>query len=678
MLQFVPAKALRRLGQASAFLLLGAVALVPNASAQDPDLTVAVGGLTPDNWPAPQAVVTVLDADERPLASLNEANFTVQFDGQTVPVAAVEQGLDSSLAIDVVLALDTSNSMAGDPLEQAKMAARSFLAELSQEDAVAVITFDDAVELIQPYTIDRTVATAAIDSVSAGGGTALYQATSESLRLAAGAGSGREVVVLLSDGLDNGSTDSRESAQAAAETMGVPIFAIGLGADIDVSYLEALAELSGGRFVATPSPEGLAAVFQEAAELLRGQYILTLDTSGLEVDRSRVATLHVTVESDGAISSDERAVCPQHLCLSLHVLETGENAGEEFTVIAEVMASQPVSVVTFSVDGVAAQDTLAPPYQFAFQPGLYSDGAHLLSVQATTTGEETMLQEITLGAASGGGLAIAGILPMAGVAVAAIVVVALVVLYVRGREDDNALELPDLRPDAPSAAPNGESGPRQLSDEPSLPPLKPEQPGRLVVTGGSLSGESFPVSDAPLSIGSGLRCAIRLPEGSEGVDDVGVEHVRVWVRHGQLMVHQVRRLTAYGATGGGWEILRPGDAFEVGPTTIRFELLGEDGEALPEPEPELPNILRSKPDSPSAGKSDAEGAREGSPPPASDVPNIFRSKDDSPSGAKSEAQGAQETSATPSSDVPNILRSKEDRAFGADRAAGDRNDEDTP
>ncbi len=599
------------------------------------------------------------------MASLDEANFTVQLDGESLPVAAVSQGLDSTLAIDVVLALDTSASMVGGPLEQAKVAARSFLAGLSPKDAVAIVTFADAVELVQPYTVDRAIATAAIDSVSAGGGTALYQATMESLRLAAGAGSGREVVVLLSDGLDNGSTDSREGAQAAAKTMGVPIFVIGLGADIDVTYLKALAELSGGRFVATPSPEGLAAVFQEAAELLRGQYILTLDTSGLDLDRSRVATLRVTVEVDGAASSHERAVCPQQLCLSLHVLETGENAGEEFTLIAEVMASQPVTVVTFSVDGVPTQDTLAPPYQFAFQPGLYPEGEHLLSVQATTTGDETMLQEITLGAASGGGLAIAGILPMAGVAVAAIVVVALVVLYVRGREDDNALELPDLRPDAPSAAPNGESGPRQLSDEPSLPPLKPEQPGRLVVTGGSLSGESFPVSEAPLSIGSGLRCAIRLPEGGEGLEDVGVEHVRVWVRHGQLMVHEVRRLTAYGATGGGWEILRPGDAFEVGPMTIRFELLGEDGEVLPEAQPAVADVLRSKDESASGAKSGAQGAQEKPAASPSDVPDILRSKAESASGAKSGAQGAQEKPATPASDVPDILRSKKDRPSGA-------------
>ena len=260
-----------------------------NASAQDAGLEVAVAGLTPDGWPEAQAVVTVLGADGRPVAGLKEADFTARVNGEFLPVHAVSQGVDSTLAIDVVLALDVSGSMGDGALAQAKVAARDFLGGLGPDDNVAVVAFSDTVTVVQPFTQDRELATQAIDGLVADGETTLYQATSESVELAAGAGSGRQAVVLLSDGVDNGSDSSRGDALAVAETMGVPVIAIGLGADIDRAYLEALAEASSGRFAATPSAEGLAQVYQEAAELLRGQYVLTLDASELQLDRSEVA-----------------------------------------------------------------------------------------------------------------------------------------------------------------------------------------------------------------------------------------------------------------------------------------------------------------------------------------------------------------------------------------------------
>ena len=115
-----------------------------------------------------------------------------------------------------------------------------------------------------------------------------------------------------------------------------------------------------------------------------------------------------------------------------------------------------------------------------------------------------------------------------------------------------------------------------------------------------LAGETFDVSSEPLSIGSGLRCRIRVPEGSEGEERVGVEHTRVWVRDGRLMVHEVRRLTSYGATGGTWQILTTGDAFTIGPTTIQFTLLDSEVDVPSDtPSKNVPNILRERDEPPS-------------------------------------------------------------------------------
>jgi hypothetical protein len=91
-----------------------------------------------------------------------------------------------------------------------------------------------------------------------------------------------------------------------------------------------------------------------------------------------------------------------------------------------------------------------------------------------------------------------------------------------------------------------------------------------------------------MSIGTGHRCFVHLDDSEDG-REIGVEHARVWIRDGQLVMHELRRLSDLGSTGGRWEFLAPGDVFAIGPYTFQFELSAGDGEETGE----VPNILRS-------------------------------------------------------------------------------------
>lgn len=596
----------RRPGAGRAWVLLALAALLLSAagvSAQEQALTVHLAGLTADDWPRAQAVVTVLDSDDRPVPDLTEAHLQAQLDNSPVPVVAVTRGVDSSLAVAVVLALDVSGSMQGGALKQAKAAAGRFLQGLEPEDSVALLTFNDTVHLVQPFTQDRMAAAVAVNGLTAGGGTTLYQATAESVRLAAAADSSRRAVVLLSDGLDNGSDLSRADALTTAETLSVPIFAIGLGADIDRDYLQELAQMSGGQFAETPSPEGLAQIYQEAGELLRGQYILTLDASALALAESEAATLRVTATVGEQVGSDERAVCPQRLCVALSEVEDGERLEEERTVVAQVVSEDPVASVTFLVDGEPVLELTDPPYQFTFDPASFSGGDHTLAAEATTSADETRAREITVRTGAGGGGIGSTYLVIAVILIAA-VGGALLLLYLRrGRRggEDKLGEL--VRPEPPSEALATEGPRRPLWEEepPPPPPAPQEAQGRLYATSGPLAGQTFPVGNAPVSIGSGHRCLVRLPEQVGEEQEIASEHARVWIRDGHLMKHEVRRLTETGAVGGRWEILTPGDVFAIGPCTFRFELAAEEAAGPTDEEAssgEVPNILRDPADRP--------------------------------------------------------------------------------
>lgn len=605
------------------FLIAAALLLLPttSASAQQGSVLVQLTAVNVDDWPQAQVVVTVLDSDGRPLADLAETDFQAQINASPAPVADVTQGIDSSLAIAVLLALDVSGSMAeGGALEQAKVAAQSFLNGLAAEDTVAVLTFNDTVDLVQPFTRDRAAAGAAVDGLQAEGATALYEATAESVALAARADSSRRAVVLLSDGLDHGSTLVRDDALLSAQRLGVPVFTIGLGDDIDRAYLRELAEISGGRLAETATPAGLNQLYQEVGELLRGQYILTVDASTLGLAESEPATLRVEVSFGGLTTGDQRAVCPQRLCVTLSEVEEGEQLAEPRTLVAEVVSEHPVTSVTFLVDDVAVLELSEPPYEFVFEPASYPDGNHTLAVEAVTSTAQTETRQVAIrtGEAAGGG--ISGSLLAIGVIVIVIAIIAavLLLLYVRR---DGPESVPGAGPDLLPIGPSDRSALQKqsrvlLEDGPLPPPAAPEElQGHLRMTSGPGAGETFPIGGSPVSIGSGHRCRIRLSERPDDEHDIAPEHARVWIRDGQLMVHEVRRLTEEGATGGGWEILTPGEAFSVGPYTFLFALADET--ESPEQPPSVPNILRDHADdSASSGKESASGAS--STPDASD------------------------------------------------------------
>jgi hypothetical protein len=115
--------------------------------------------------------------------------------------------------------------------------------------------------------------------------------------------------------------------------------------------------------------------------------------------------------------------------------------------------------------------------------------------------------------------------------------------------------------------------------------------GFLNMTEGPLAGQSFSVGAKPLSIGSGHRCQIRLPAELDG-QEVPSEYARVWIRGEQLMVHEIRRLTAMGAVGGQWEILSDRDTFAIGSCVFKFNLDNSPDDPVPEP---IPNVLRDQP-----------------------------------------------------------------------------------
>ena len=158
---------------------------------------------------------------------------------------------------DIVFVFDKSGSMDGRPLEEAKTAAKAFLASLDPRDSVTLMFFDGNVyPPYGPFEVGKHKADleSRIDGVSASGETAVYEATYAAYQLLDGrrkASAHRiRAAVVMTDGADNKSKHSLDQVRAeiGGEDRAATIFTIAYGAAPSRDALQGLAADGGGSF----------------------------------------------------------------------------------------------------------------------------------------------------------------------------------------------------------------------------------------------------------------------------------------------------------------------------------------------------------------------------------------------------------------------------------------------
>jgi Ca-activated chloride channel family protein len=190
----------------------------------------------------------------------------------------------------ILLVTDTSRSMLADDvapsrLAAAQSAAKDFLDEVPDALQVGALSYSDRAALMQAPTTDRAAVAAAVDSLSANGGTATGDALDlavKSLRSNGTASGPPSAIVLLSDGATTVGRDPVAVARAAA-TLKVPIYTVALGTGAgtvigpngmpvtvapDPETLDAIARASGGRAFAVEDADGLSGVYRELGSKL--------------------------------------------------------------------------------------------------------------------------------------------------------------------------------------------------------------------------------------------------------------------------------------------------------------------------------------------------------------------------------------------------------------------------
>lgn len=180
-------------------------------------------------------------------------------------------------AINLALVVDTSGSMDGRAIADARTASLALLEQLQDGDRLAVVVFHSRTELMVPSVVldDETRADARtkIGAMASSGTTdmanGLRVGLEELLRNYQEGGVNR--LVLLGDGVPNDAAPIAALAQAAGERH-IAITSLGLGVDYDETIMGQIAQLSGGHFHYIENSSTVAAVFRD--EVLRLQRIV--------------------------------------------------------------------------------------------------------------------------------------------------------------------------------------------------------------------------------------------------------------------------------------------------------------------------------------------------------------------------------------------------------------------
>ena len=265
-------------------------------------------------------------------------NLTVLVDSVPRTIQPVDDRVENVPV--VLLAIDVSGSMVGEPIGSATAAAASLVRQLAEGDSVGLLTFANQAAVWQAPTPDHAAVLSQFPQLVAAGETALYDGVLLGLETLNSSSGDRKALVLLSDGAESGSSAAtEEQVLAAVGSSGIEVFTFALGADADPAFLRALAEASGGEAYEVPDEASLEAFFTALGGRLGATLALTVAAPGL----ADTHQIEVRGRVDGRVVSTSFTleVPPVDLVIGLP---------------SAVAAGEPIEL---SLEGVPADSTLS-------------------------------------------------------------------------------------------------------------------------------------------------------------------------------------------------------------------------------------------------------------------------------------------------------------------------------
>jgi Ca-activated chloride channel family protein len=183
--------------------------------------------------------------------------------------------------IALAVVLDTSGSMSGEKIEEARRSVLRLLSEMRDDDEITMVRYSDTSELVQPLArvgAVRSALATRIAQLDASGGTNIPDGLQHGLRALDEATRGRvRRIILVSDGLDSTRAQAEILARSSF-TSGITVSSLGIGLDFDETYMGSVAQNGHGNFAFVKNGAALASFLHRELE----------ETAGTTVENARV------------------------------------------------------------------------------------------------------------------------------------------------------------------------------------------------------------------------------------------------------------------------------------------------------------------------------------------------------------------------------------------------------
>lgn len=254
------------------------------------------------------------------------------------PVRVWERVESEREGVAIMLAVDISSSMLAEdfrPDNRIEVAKREVIrfVEGRESDWIGLVAFAGEALTMVPGTLDHAVVERAVETLEAG---QLRDGTAIGVALATAANRLRElepesrIIVLLTDGDNNSGSISPEEATAAAASLGIRLYTIGVGRDgvapvpvartafgyqyanirvhVNDELLERMATQTGGIYFRATDPEGLTRIYDRIDELEKTplREVRTVERVGLRRELLLFALGLLVVELAGSATRSRR------------------------------------------------------------------------------------------------------------------------------------------------------------------------------------------------------------------------------------------------------------------------------------------------------------------------------------------------------------------------------------
>jgi Ca-activated chloride channel family protein len=175
--------------------------------------------------------VTVIDDKGKSVSGLTKDDFVLLEDGKQRPITgfrSVTETTENRVPIGLGILIDVSRSLSKDRQASLRVAVEALLGKRLNrpDDEAYLMEFAAVPRLVVPWTSDRKQITAGINNLKVKDGTAIYDAVAAALPVSAKGKNKKEVILVLTDGLDVSSKIKRPDLALMARQAEVVIYGL--------------------------------------------------------------------------------------------------------------------------------------------------------------------------------------------------------------------------------------------------------------------------------------------------------------------------------------------------------------------------------------------------------------------------------------------------------------------